>query len=114
MCASGKMAVMPRLTEPPGMPQEVVTAIETIGNRARTEILRLLALHGPLTAAELAERLGATKPGVHKHLAALEAEGLVAGDVEALRRPGRTVRWQTEGQRAQQLAEIWVQYVTGR
>jgi predicted ArsR family transcriptional regulator len=107
------MAAMPRLTEPPGMPQEVVTAIETIGNRARTEILRLLTTQGPLTAAELAEHLGATKPSVHGHLAALEASGLVAGDVEFSQRPGRTVRWKANRRRIQQLATTWARYATG-
>ena len=107
------MAAMPRLTEPPGMPLEVVTAIETIGNRARTQVLRLLATEGPLTAAELAERLGATKPSVHNHLAALEASGLVTGDLEASLRPGRTVRWSADRARVQRLAETWARYATG-
>lgn len=96
------------------MPQEVVTAIETIGNRARTQILRLLAAHGPLTAAELAAQLGATKPSVHSHLAALEAAGLVAGDLEVSQRPGRTVRWTVDRDRVQQLADTWARYAAGQ
>lgn len=105
---------MPRLTEPPGMPQEVVTAIETIGNRARTEILRLLATEGALSAGELAERLGATKSGVHHHLSALEADGLVSGDLPTDRRPGRVVRWCVNRARVEALARTWLDYTAGR
>lgn len=75
------------------MPLEVETVIALIGNRARSEIVRTLAQRGPLTASALAESVGVVRSRVHVHIAALEAEGLIAGDVPASERAGRTVHW---------------------
>ncbi len=87
---------MPRLTRPPGMPQEVSDAIELIGNRARAQILHELAVRGPLSAPDLAELLGARRETVHTHLVVLEDAGLVVADEPAGRRAGRAVRWRTD------------------
>lgn len=105
---------MPSLIRPPDMPEDVVQAIETMGNRARTEILRELITHGPLTTQEIAERIGATRIAARAHLLAMEEAGVVAADVPASTRPGRVVHWSAEGDRAEALAATWADYVTGR
>lgn len=43
----------------------------------RRKILKLLKLHGPMTAHQLAEELGMTAMGVRGHLAFLERDGLI-------------------------------------
>jgi len=48
----------------------------------RDRILHLLKTKGPLGAADLARRLGVTAMAVRQHLAALEADGLVAYEEE--------------------------------
>ncbi|WP_454730354.1 ArsR/SmtB family transcription factor [Cellulosimicrobium protaetiae] len=105
---------MPRLTKPPGMPREVEVAIELIGNRARAEVLRALALHGTLTIAELADLLGATRPAVQGHLKALERQGLVAADVPPERRQGRRVQWQADRQQVEKVGTAFSDYIAGR
>lgn len=105
---------MPRLTKPPGMPREVEVAIELIGNRARAEVLRALALHGTLTIAELSDLLGATRPAVQGHLRALEGEGLVVADVPPERRQGRRVQWRTDRQAVERVGAAFGDYIAGR
>ncbi|MGN7704977.1 ArsR/SmtB family transcription factor [Cellulosimicrobium composti] len=105
---------MPRLTRPPGMPREVEVAIELIGNRARAEVLRALALHDTLTIAELAELLDATRPAVHGHLKALEAQGLVDADIPAERRQGRRVHWRANRSEVEKVGTAFGDYIAGR
>ncbi|WP_402377980.1 ArsR/SmtB family transcription factor [Isoptericola rhizosphaerae] len=106
---------MPRLIEPPGMPEEVSTAIETIGNRARIEILRSLTLHGPLTLTELADDLGVGRSTTQRHLAALERQNLVAGDVPLEDRWHRAqVRWQVNTSTVDEAFAALRDYAAGR
>lgn len=57
----------------------------------RTEIITLLRTAGPLTVAELGERLGITHVAVRRHLTALERDNLVTSRLE--RQPmGRPTR----------------------
>lgn len=106
---------MPRLIEPPGMPEEVSRAIETIGNRARIEILRSLALHGPLTLTELADDLDVRRTTAQRHLASLEQQGLVRGDIPADERWRRVaVRWSIVDDAVDTTFSALRDYVTGR
>ncbi|WP_431967584.1 helix-turn-helix transcriptional regulator [Actinacidiphila sp. bgisy160] len=51
---------------------------QTTGERStRNRVARSVLLHGPSTAADLAERLGLTQAAVRRHLDALLAEGMV-------------------------------------
>lgn len=58
---------------------------------ARDNILHILKTQGPLSASDLAERLGVTAIAVRQHLVAMESDGLIKAEEE--RRPvGRPVR----------------------
>jgi len=105
---------MPRLTKPPGMPREVEVAIELIGNRARAEVLRALALHDTLTIPELADLLGATRQAVQRHLRVLEAQELVHADVPPERRQGRRVQWRANQREVDKIGTAFADYIAGR
>lgn len=92
------------------MPQEVSRAIDTVGNRARTELLHQLTAAGPLTTIEVAERASASRPSVMAHLLKLEAAGLVSADVLPERRHGRTVRWSVNRGEVRAVADAWARY----
>lgn len=59
-----------------------------LADPTRRQLLDLLAAHGEATATTLAERLPVSRQAVVKHLAVLDAAGLVTG-----RRVGREVRY---------------------
>jgi predicted ArsR family transcriptional regulator len=44
----------------------------------RDRLVQAISTHGPITARQLAERFGLTSAAVRRHLAALEAEGVIA------------------------------------
>ena len=89
--------------------------IDAVGNRVRTEVLRLLALEAR-TAAQLAEETDSDIRQMRRHLAVLEEQGLVIADTPASERgPGRRgVLWRTNIERVEEVGRIWVKYVTGR
>jgi DNA-binding transcriptional ArsR family regulator len=62
--------------------------LAAIGDPTRRQLLEFLAVHGEATATTLARPLPVTRQAVVKHLAVLNAAGLVAG-----RRVGRDVRY---------------------
>jgi predicted ArsR family transcriptional regulator len=93
------------------MPEGVSTAVHIFGSQARDEILHQLALAGPLTAAELAERIGATRKAALEHLKTLEARGLVSADVPAESRPGRELRWTVDRGRVEQMLDELAAYL---
>lgn len=67
------------------VPHRVFSAL---GDPSRLEVLTTLASGGPATATEIAARMPITRQAVAKHLAALDAAGLVS------RSPaGREVRY---------------------
>jgi DNA-binding transcriptional ArsR family regulator len=100
---------MPRLSMPGDMPNEVLVAIETMGNNVRTEILRQVSERG-LTALELADRIGVHPASIHRNLIVLERHGLVVADVAPGRRRGQSVRWRTQTEQVAEFARTWVQY----
>lgn len=98
---------------PGDMPEEVLVAIELMGNNVRTEILRRLSRQ-PSTAHELAERIEVHAASVHRHLVLLEEHHLVSADVEpAERRRFQTVTWQTHRGRVAELGRLWADYASG-
>lgn len=104
---------MPRMTQPPGMPEEVSAVIDAIGNRARGALLHTLAQHGPQTALDLAQRVGTGHSSVHRHLLELEEQGTVHADTASGHRHGRTVTWSIDVARVNELIDIWRGYLTG-
>lgn len=104
---------MPRMTTPPGMPEEVSAVIDAIGNRARGALLRELAQNGPLTAPELARRVSASRESVHRHLLDLESFGLARADTAPGQRHGRLVTWSADVDRVNEIIDVWRNYLTG-
>jgi DNA-binding transcriptional ArsR family regulator len=66
----------------------VGSVLAALADPTRRQLLDLLAAHGEVTATTLARPLPVTRQAVVKHLAVLNAAGLVAG-----RRVGRDVRY---------------------
>ena len=75
-----------------GERRDAVTAVDgviaALADPTRRELLDLLAARGEATATTLAERLPVSRQAVVKHLAVLDAAGLVSGS-----RVGREVRY---------------------
>lgn len=94
------------------MPKEVERAIEILGHRARTEILRILSA-GELSTGEITERLGADKGAVSRHLAALEAADMITSDVPPETRRGRRTTWRVVPGSIRKVAATWASYAEG-
>jgi len=84
---------MPRLVRPAHGPL-LEAAIEVLGNRARTALLRFLREHGPSTRGEIAEGLGLSVSTTYKQLRSLADHGVIESDppVSAATH-GSRVRW---------------------
>ncbi|WP_367128777.1 ArsR/SmtB family transcription factor [Saccharothrix sp. HUAS TT1] len=67
---------------------ESADVLAALADPTRRQVLDLLAARGEATATALAERLPVSRQAVVKHLAVLDAAGLVAGN-----RVGREVRY---------------------
>ncbi|WP_053722613.1 ArsR/SmtB family transcription factor [Saccharothrix sp. NRRL B-16348] len=67
---------------------EVDSVLAALVDPTRRALLDLLAAHGETTATKLAEQLPVSRQAVVKHLAVLDAAGLVSGG-----RVGREVRY---------------------
>ncbi len=63
------------------------SVLVALADPTRRQLLELLATHGEATATTLARRLPVSRQAVVRHLAVLDAAGLVSG-----RRVGREVR----------------------
>ncbi|MFI9011173.1 ArsR/SmtB family transcription factor [Actinosynnema sp. NPDC053489] len=74
--------------ESPDRAGEVDGVLAALSDPTRRQLLDLLAAHGAASATRLAARLPVTRQAVVKHLAVLDAAGLVSGD-----RVGREVRY---------------------
>ncbi|GGV43267.1 MULTISPECIES: metalloregulator ArsR/SmtB family transcription factor [Streptomycetaceae] len=74
--------------ERPGSVAAVDSVLAALADPTRRQLLDLLAAQGQVTATTLAERLPVSRQAVVKHLAVLDAAGLVAGN-----RVGREVRY---------------------
>lgn len=67
---------------------EPVSVLTALADPTRRQLLDLLVAEGEVTATTLAERLPVSRQAVVKHLAILDAAGLVSGN-----RVGREVRY---------------------
>ncbi|MET7464382.1 metalloregulator ArsR/SmtB family transcription factor [Nonomuraea sp. NPDC005501] len=74
--------------EPRGVAGEVDSVLAALADPTRRHLLDLLAARGEATATTLAERLPVSRQAVVKHLAVLDAAGLVSGS-----RVGREMRY---------------------
>jgi DNA-binding transcriptional ArsR family regulator len=74
--------------EPRGGVEAVDSVLVALADQTRRQLLDLLAARGEATATTLAERLPVSRQAVVKHLAVLDAAGLVSGS-----RVGREVRY---------------------
>ncbi|KOX15843.1 ArsR family transcriptional regulator [Saccharothrix sp. NRRL B-16348] len=75
-------------TEPDGAVEEVGNVLVALADPTRRRLLDLLAAQGAVTATTLAGRLPVSRQAIVKHLAVLDAAGLVVGS-----RVGREVRY---------------------
>lgn len=74
--------------ERPGAVEAVDGVLAALADPTRRQLLDILAAHGEATATKLAEPLPVSRQAVVKHLAVLDAAGLVSGS-----RVGREVRY---------------------
>ncbi|MFI1172904.1 ArsR/SmtB family transcription factor [Streptomyces melanogenes] len=74
--------------EPRGAAEAVDTVLAALADPTRRQLLEVLAAKGEATATTLAEHLPVSRQAVVKHLAVLDAAGLVSGG-----RIGREVRY---------------------
>jgi DNA-binding transcriptional ArsR family regulator len=74
--------------EPDGAVEEVRSVLGALADPTRRRLLDLLAALGAATATTLAGRLPVSRQAIVKHLAVLDAAGLVVGS-----RVGREVRY---------------------
>ncbi|MFI6688483.1 ArsR/SmtB family transcription factor [Streptomyces sp. NPDC050485] len=74
--------------EPRGSVEAVDNVLAALADPTRRRLLELLAAQGEATATTLAEHLPVSRQAVVKHLAVLDAAGLVSGG-----RVGREVRY---------------------
>lgn len=74
--------------EPDGAADEIRSVLVALADPTRRQLLDLLAAQGAATATTLAERLPVSRQAIVKHLAILDAAGLVVGS-----RVGREVRY---------------------
>ncbi|MEW1811884.1 helix-turn-helix transcriptional regulator [Pseudarthrobacter phenanthrenivorans] len=104
---------MPRITRPhdAAWSADVEAAVATFGNRSRNEILRFLTAGGPATRGDIVAAVSAGDPSVAKHLAALEAAGVVMVDVEPGRRHGRSPRYSANPARIKELLDAHLKYL---
>ncbi len=76
------------MAEPDGAVEEFGNVLAALADPTRRRLLDLLAAQGAATATTLAERLPISRQAIVKHLAVLDAAGLVVGS-----RAGREVRY---------------------
>jgi DNA-binding transcriptional ArsR family regulator len=74
--------------EPDGAVEEVGSVLAALADPTRRRLLDLVAAQGAATATTLAGRLPISRQAIVKHLAVLDAAGLVVGS-----RVGREVRY---------------------
>lgn len=89
-------------------------AIEQIfGNRARSDIIRVLATADQMTYGDLHERVGIRNSTLHRHLRVLEEFGVVSADLPLGERQGRGVRYSIRRDRVESLGQAWMRYLFG-
>lgn len=104
---------VPRLTTPPGMPDEIAAVVTLISNPVRTEILHHLSSR-PMTAIELSAAIDLVHSSIHRHLIVLEQHGLVNADLPPGQRRGvHGLYWHIATDRIRETADKWASYAAG-
>lgn len=103
---------MPRLVLPPAMSPEVSKAHDVLGNRARTTIIRFIAINGPASVTELAEELQAHREAVYVHTRLLEQTGVISA---TFREGGvhNATYWKLHEDQVQALQDLLARYMAG-
>ncbi|WP_066466152.1 ArsR/SmtB family transcription factor [Sanguibacter suarezii] len=103
---------MPRLVLPPAMSPEVSRVHDVLGNRARTTIIRYLAINGPASVTELAEELQAHREAVYVHTRLLEQIGVISS---TFREGGvhNATYWQLHEDKVKELQDVLARYLAG-
>lgn len=104
---------MPRLIQP-RQPPEVETAIEIIGSRIRSAIIRFLAQNGPSTSGEIGKGVNIGRPSLQVHLVALEEANAITADTPHGARHGRNVRYEANLEHIEaDLLPAYLRYIRG-
>ncbi|MEN0072288.1 MAG: hypothetical protein AAGC63_15020 [Propionicimonas sp.] len=102
---------MPALIRPPGLNGKVRALLKVMGNEASAATLRMLSASGPLTTAQVAERLGVSHSrGAHRVLVDLRDQGLVTSTTI----DGRgTLEWTVVADALPRAAQRWLDFASG-
>lgn len=87
---------------------------ESLGNRARGEIVAKLSAEGAMSTVQIEKHLGVARGTVIEHLTKLEALGLVKADTPREHRHGRAVTWSVDAARLDELLAEFAAYVRGQ
>ncbi len=104
---------MPRLVVPPSMTPEVSRAHEILGNRARTTIIRFIAINGPSSVNEFAVELNAHREAVYVHTRLLEEMGIISA---TFREGGvyNATYWRLHTDKVKALQKILIDYIDAK
>ena len=91
-----------------------MTAIEQIfGNRARDDIICVLAAEAQMTDGDLRSRVGIRDSTRHRHLRALEEYDVIIAELPPGQREGRGGRYSIHRSRVESLGRAWMRYLFG-
>ena len=90
---------------------DVELAVEMVGSRARTEILRLLAERENADFKTLCDELGFVPTSIAKHLRDMEKMGVILADLPSGQRKGRYVRYSIDRAQTRRLVDAWTNYI---
>jgi len=105
---------VPRLTITWQMSSEESALFELTGSKAKARIVRHVAQHGPISTADVAAAIGVHHVTAAKHLAELDAAGVVRASHDAGSRVGRAITWAVDEAGIQHIADRWRDYLAGR
>ncbi len=96
---------MPRKIDT-GLPVDLQFAIDAFGSAARVQIIRDLQARGPASIPMLSVRLNLNEHTVRSNLRALEAAGVVSGDIPPSLRGSTAVTYSAQRARCAELFMI--------
>jgi len=101
---------MPRLTIPPSMSPEVSQAHTILGNRARTTIIRFIAINGPSSVDEFARELNVRREATYPHRDVLEEAGIISA---TFRQGGvhNATYWRLHTDKVKALQKVLIDYI---
>lgn len=106
---------MPRVARvDDALPDDVEAAVQAVSSRLRIGVLHELA-RGPRTTTELMTALGvADRTTMTENLRDLETLGVLSGNPDFARRPGRTTTWTADRDQVAALAGALTRHLTSR